>query len=71
MTARPRLRIISWETPPIPPARSRHTPGRRAPVRIVAIDGRFPNHRVFSFELDDRQLDELIATAERLEARQA
>ena len=53
--------------PRIRPPRPRHTPGRRAPVRIVAIDGRFPNHRVFSFELDDYGLDELIAHAERLE----
>jgi hypothetical protein len=62
--AHPQAKVLRLVRPPRP----RHTPGRRAPVRIVAIDGRFPNHRVFSFDLDDRELDDLIAHAKRLGA---
>jgi hypothetical protein len=62
---RPRLRIISRETPPIPPARP-----RLREVRVTALAGRYPYGGVTrSFQLTDHGLDELIATAERLERR--
>jgi hypothetical protein len=56
---RPRLRIISRETAP-----------RLREVRVTALAGRYPYGGVTrSFQLTDHGLDELIATAERLERR--
>jgi hypothetical protein len=64
---RARLRIVSRETPPMPPARP-----RLREVRLTAIAGRYPYGGITrSFQLTVHGLDELIAIAERLEARRA
>jgi hypothetical protein len=56
-----RLRLVE----PMPPARP-----RLREVRITALAGRYPYGGVTrSFQLTDQGLDELIATAERLERR--
>jgi hypothetical protein len=63
--AQPRLRIISRETPAMPPARP-----RLREVRVTALAGRYPYGGVTrSFQLTDRDLAELIAIAMRMEAR--
>jgi hypothetical protein len=60
-----RLRLVERGTPPMPPARP-----RLREVRLTALAGRYPYGGITrSFQLTDHGLDELIATAERLEAR--
>jgi hypothetical protein len=57
---------------PLHERRRPHSPRgeiRRAPVRIVAIDGRYPHHSTYSFNLDDRELEQLVRLARWLEAR--
>jgi len=66
MTGAPRLRLVTTPPPPpMPPARP-----RLREVRITALAGRYPYGGVTrSFQLTDLSLDELLAHAERLEAR--
>jgi hypothetical protein len=51
----------------VPPA-PRPRP-RRLDVRIHVLDGRCPNGRAGPFHLTDRDLDELVAIAGRMERR--
>ena len=61
---RAHLRLVA---PPAPPR-----PRRLIEVRLTAIAGLYPYGGVTrSFQLTDHGLDELIAHAERLEARRA
>jgi hypothetical protein len=57
---RAHLRLVEPPSPPRP---------RRLEVRIAADDGRAPYGRTRPFRLSDSDLERLIQTAERLEAR--
>lgn len=61
--AAPHLRLV---VPPPPPSRPQH---RRLAVRIGGADSRSPHGRSRAFRLTHDDLDELIATAARLQAR--
>jgi hypothetical protein len=58
----PHLRLVPPTSPPRP---------RRLEVRISVADGRAPFGRTRLFRLSDRNLQELIDTALRLEARRS
>jgi hypothetical protein len=60
MTGAPHLRLLPPPSPPRP---------RRIDVRISAADGRAPIGRTRLFRLSERNLQELIDTAMRMEAR--
>jgi hypothetical protein len=62
MTGFPRPRLVE---PPLPQAR------RRYETRIVVSAARLPIGRSRIFSLAERDIDELIARAERLERRRA